>query len=161
MPGQSRPNTFDNCYGPQTDRAFSEDFGYVSRITQPWTGDPNALAAGTGEATADRDNHWVRTIVDRAVSPRRFFMMLVGAFASLGVLLAATGIYGVISYSVTQKTQEIGVRMALWATAGRILRDIIFNTLRLATIGIVLEQSSPSHRLTSLHHYSSVLRRGT
>ena len=41
---------------PQTDRAFSEDFGYVSRITQPWTGGPNALAAGIGEATAGGDN---------------------------------------------------------------------------------------------------------
>lgn len=80
----------------------------------------------------------VSTIVDRAVSPRRFFMMLVGAFASLGVLLAALGIYGVISYSVTQKTQEIGVRMALGASTGRVLRDVIFNTLRLAAIGIVL-----------------------
>ena len=80
----------------------------------------------------------IRTIVNRAVSPRRFFMILVGAFASLGVLLAALGIYGVISYSVTQKTQEIGVRMALGASTGRILRDVIFNTLSLAAIGIAL-----------------------
>ena len=80
----------------------------------------------------------IRTIVNRAVSPRRFFMMLVGAIASLGVLLAALGIYGVISYSVTQKTQEIGVRMALGASTGRVLRDVIFNTLRLAVIGIAL-----------------------
>ncbi|WP_246153641.1 ABC transporter permease [Terriglobus albidus] len=79
----------------------------------------------------------LRTIVDRAVSPRRFFMMLVGAFASLGVLLAALGIYGIISYSVTQKTQEIGVRMALGATTGRVRRDVILSTLRLAAIGIV------------------------
>jgi predicted permease len=80
----------------------------------------------------------IRMIVDRAVSPRRFFMILVGAFASLGVLLAALGVYGVISYAVTQKTQEIGVRMALGASTGRVLRDVIFSTLRLATIGIVV-----------------------
>ncbi len=95
----------------------------------------------------------IRTIVNRAVSPRRFFMMLVGAFASLGVLLAALGIYGVISYSVTQKTQEIGVRMALGATAGRVLRDVIFNTLRLATIGLVLGtivSFASSHLIASL-----------
>ena len=78
----------------------------------------------------------IRTIVDRAVSPRRFFMLLVAAFAGLGMLLAALGIYGVISYSVAQKTQEIGVRMALGASAARVRRGVILNTLRLALAGI-------------------------
>ncbi|HKF02098.1 MAG TPA: ABC transporter permease [Candidatus Sulfotelmatobacter sp.] len=80
----------------------------------------------------------IRTIVDRAVSPRRFFMLLVAAFAGLGLALAALGIYGVISYSVTQKTQEIGVRMALGATAGRVQRDVTLGTLRLAGWGIIV-----------------------
>jgi predicted permease len=80
----------------------------------------------------------IRTIVNRAVSPRRFFMLLVSAFACLGLLLAALGIYGVISYSVTQKTQEIGVRMALGATGGRVQREVVINTLRLAITGILL-----------------------
>jgi predicted permease len=80
----------------------------------------------------------IRTIVDRAVSPRRFFMLLVATFAGLGLLLAALGIYGVISYSVTQKTQEIGVRMALGASAARVQRDVILKTLRLAIVGIAL-----------------------
>jgi predicted permease len=80
----------------------------------------------------------IETIVDRAVSPRRFFMLLVAAFAGLGLLLAALGIYGVISYSVTQKTQEIGVRMALGASTGRVRREVILNTLRLAAAGIAL-----------------------
>jgi predicted permease len=80
----------------------------------------------------------IRTIVDRAVSPRRFFMLLVAAFAGLGLVLAALGIYGVISYSVTQRTREIGVRMALGASAGRVQRDVIFNTLRLAAVGILV-----------------------
>lgn len=80
----------------------------------------------------------IRTIVDRAVSPRRFFMLLVASFAGLGLILATLGIYGVISYSVTQQTQEIGVRMALGAGARRIQRDVILKTLRLAIAGIVL-----------------------
>jgi predicted permease len=80
----------------------------------------------------------IRTIVDHAVSPRRFFMLLVGAFAVLGLILATLGIYGVISYSVTQQTQEIGVKMALGAGARRIERDVLFNTLRLASAGILL-----------------------
>jgi len=78
----------------------------------------------------------IQGIVDRAVSPRRFFVMLVGAFAGLGLLLASLGIYGVISYSVTRRTQEIGIRMALGASAGRVQMSVISKTLKLAAIGI-------------------------
>jgi predicted permease len=78
----------------------------------------------------------IGTIVDRAVSPRRFFMLLVAVFAGLGLLLAALGIYGVISYSVTQRTQEIGIRMALGATTTDVQLGIIGKTLRLTLIGI-------------------------
>jgi len=80
----------------------------------------------------------LQVLVDHSVSPRRFFVLLVTIFAGLGVLLAALGIYGVISYTVTQKTQEIGVRMALGATMGRVQRDILWSTLRLALAGIAL-----------------------
>ncbi|HTS11625.1 MAG TPA: ABC transporter permease [Candidatus Limnocylindrales bacterium] len=80
----------------------------------------------------------IRTIVDRAESPRRFFMLLVTAFASLGLLLAALGIYGVISYSVTRRRPEIGIRMALGASAGRVRRDVLASTLRLALAGMAL-----------------------
>jgi predicted permease len=77
----------------------------------------------------------IQTLVDRATSPRRFFVLLVGIFAGLGLLLASLGIYGVISYSVTRQTQEIGIRMALGATQERVQRDVIWKTLRLALIG--------------------------
>ena len=80
----------------------------------------------------------IRTIVDHAISPRRFFMLLVAAFAGLGLLLATLGIYGVISYSVTRQTPEIGVRMALGATTGRVQRQVLLNTLRLTLVGIAL-----------------------
>jgi ABC-type antimicrobial peptide transport system permease subunit len=74
--------------------------------------------------------------VDRAGSPRRFFMLLVAFFAGLGLLLATLGIYGVISYSVTRQKQEIGIRMALGASTGRVQQDILSETLRLVLIGI-------------------------
>jgi ABC-type antimicrobial peptide transport system permease subunit len=78
----------------------------------------------------------IQMLVDHASSPRRFFVMLVASFAGLGLLLAALGIYGVISYSVTQRTQEIGIRMALGATTSQVQFSVIAKTLRLALFGI-------------------------
>jgi ABC-type antimicrobial peptide transport system permease subunit len=78
----------------------------------------------------------IQSLVDRSTSPRRFFTLLVGTFAGLGLGLASLGIYGVISYSVTRRTQEIGVRMALGATPGRVQMGVIAKTLRLAAVGI-------------------------
>jgi predicted permease len=80
----------------------------------------------------------IQSIVDHASSPRRFFVYLVGIFAALGLVLAALGIYGVISYSVTRQTQEIGIRMALGASRERVQLDILSKTLRLALIGVAV-----------------------
>jgi predicted permease len=78
----------------------------------------------------------IETIVERAVSPRRFFMLLVTSFAALGLTLAALGVYGVISYSVSERTQEIGIRMALGATDSRICFEVIRRALSLVALGI-------------------------
>jgi predicted permease len=80
----------------------------------------------------------IQSLVDHASSPRRFFVYLVGIFAALGLLLASLGIYGVISYSATQRTQEIGIRMALGVTQGTVQLGIIGQTLRIAVLGIVV-----------------------
>jgi predicted permease len=80
-----------------------------------------------------------RTLVDvvnHATSSRRFFAILVGIFAGLGLILASLGIYGVISYSVTQQTQEIGIRMALGATRERVQAGVLGKTLRMALLGM-------------------------
>lgn len=80
----------------------------------------------------------IQRLVDRATSPRRFFVLLVGSFACLALLLASLGIYGVISYSVTRQKQEIGIRMALGASETRVQLDVIWKTLRLAALGIAV-----------------------
>ena len=68
------------------------------------------------------------SMVDRSVFARRFVAMLVAAFAAFGLILAALGIYAVISYSVTLRTQEISIRMALGATPGVLLASILGQT---------------------------------
>jgi predicted permease len=77
-------------------------------------------------------------IVDRAVSPRRFILFLIGAFAVTALLLASLGIYGVVAYSVSQQTHEIGIRMALGSSAARVQRRIVAKTLTLTVAGIML-----------------------
>jgi len=80
----------------------------------------------------------ITDLVERAVSPRRFLVSLLGAFSGMGLLLASLGIYGVVSYGVTQRTREIGVRMALGATAALVRREVLTDTLRLALAGVAL-----------------------
>jgi predicted permease len=84
------------------------------------------------------DFRTLQQIVDKAVSPRRFIVMLLGSFAVFALILASLGIYGLISYSVSQRTQEIGIRMALGASASNVQRRIIAQTLWLAAIGMVI-----------------------
>jgi predicted permease len=84
------------------------------------------------------DFRTLQQIVDRSVSPRRFLVLLLGGFAVFALVLASLGIYGLISYSVNQRTQEIGIRLALGASARDVQGGIIRQTLKLAAIGMAL-----------------------
>jgi predicted permease len=113
----------------------------VVRSTLPTTQLAGALRAALQPIAANLPGNDFRTldqIVDKSVSPRRFLVLLLGAFAAFALVLASLGIYGLISYSVSQRTQEIGIRMALGASTREVQKRIITETLWLAAIGMVI-----------------------
>ena len=87
---------------------------------------------------AGNDLRPLQQLVDKSVSPRRFLVALLGGFALFALVLASLGIYGLISYSVGQRTQEIGIRMAVGASARDVQGMVIAQTLWLAAIGMAL-----------------------
>jgi ABC-type antimicrobial peptide transport system permease subunit len=77
-------------------------------------------------------------IVSRSISRQRFNVLLMSVFGAAALLLAAIGIYGLMAYSVQQRTREIGIRMALGAQADRVRRMVVFQGMRLAVAGVVV-----------------------
>jgi predicted permease len=125
----------------------------VVRTTLP----PDSLAAGIRTALRPIDpNLPVREfvtfqdLVDRAVSPRRFLVLLLTGFAAFALILASLGIYAVISYSVSQRVQEIGIRMALGASARDVQSRILLRTLGLAALGLALGMAASRGLSTTL-----------
>ena len=80
----------------------------------------------------------MQDVVARSLTRDRFSVFVLGAFAGLALLLAAVGLYGVVAYFVTQRTKEIGVRIALGAEPAGIQRLVVVQSLRVVVIGIAL-----------------------
>jgi len=121
---------------------FPPGMTFAIRTTKP---DPLALSNGAREAVSSVDPGQpiahVRTLEDilsTAVAYPRFATFLFGIFGAIGLTLACTGIFSVVSYAVSQRTREFGIRMALGATPGNVLTLILGSTGRVLVIGFVL-----------------------
>ncbi len=107
------------------------------------SGEPVQLAGAARSAVRDLDRSLpafamqpLADVVDDSVAQRRFSMLLLALFAAIALFLAAVGLYGVLSYTVSQRTQEIGLRMALGAQHSDLMRMVVGHGMKLALIGI-------------------------
>ncbi|HEY6659935.1 MAG TPA: ABC transporter permease [Pyrinomonadaceae bacterium] len=125
---------------------YAQDTGWGSlSLVVRTSGEPTALAGSVRQAIRTVDKRvptynlkTMNDVVTTSAAPRRIPMLLLSAFAGVAMLLAMLGIYGVTSYYVTQRTHEIGVRMALGAQVADVLTLVLKRAMWLAVVGIVI-----------------------
>jgi ABC-type antimicrobial peptide transport system permease subunit len=142
---QTRPSA--TLYVP-LDQLFASPRGWrsfplslVVRSASSPTGLVSAVANAVHDVDRDmplRDIFTMDDLVANSLSQQRFNMLLLGAFAGLAMLLAAVGIYSVLSYSVKRSMREIGIRLALGARLGDVLRMVVFEGMKPALLGVVV-----------------------
>ncbi len=129
---------------PQLYVPYAQDPFIFATLVVKTKGDPMAMTRAVQRAiwSIDKDQPmWkIRTmesLVAKSVQNRRYVMFLLGCFSMLALVLAAVGLYGVLAYSVTQRTAEFGIRMALGAAPAEILSAVVKNGARLTALGLV------------------------
>jgi putative ABC transport system permease protein len=124
---------------------FSTDlFGSMSMMVKT-AGDPRDFAPIARQVMRELDPtipaaalERLDAVISESVAPRRFSMLLLAAFALVALFLAGVGLYGVVAYAVSQRTQEIGLRMAIGAQRSDVLQMVLGGGMKLATIGVVV-----------------------
>ncbi len=142
--GDTKVDSLDKEPDNQMYVPFAQEptWGSLSLVVRT-TGEPTALSGSVRAAVRSIDKYvttsnlkTMNDVVSTAAAPRRVPMLLLSAFAGVAMLLAMLGIYGVTSYYVTQRTHEIGVRMALGAQIGDVLKLVMRRAMLLAVLGI-------------------------
>ncbi len=135
--GPERP-TQGQLYAP-----FVRGWGTAAHLTIRTTGDPGALAPEVRRAILSvdpsqppSDVYTMRSIVERTFAQRRFYTTLIGLFALAALFLAAAGVYGTVSYFVTRRVRELGIRTALGASRPEVVGLVLRRGLRLAAWGV-------------------------
>jgi putative ABC transport system permease protein len=143
--GSVRHDSLDTAPDPTMYVPWKQDVFGTMWVLARTDGDPDALSGVVRQTVRSIDGALpaysispLATVVSNSVAQRRFSMLLLACFAAVALFLAAVGLYGVVSYSVSQRTREIGLRMAIGARPGHVLRMVVGGGMKLALGGVAI-----------------------